>query len=630
MLVINKMEVFTMAKKYKCPYCDERYIRKDLINHIDDEHEDVIPDGFESAQIVYDLVNNTKGAGKCRICGRPTKWNSNAKRYDVLCLDPRCKQKMREEYQKNMLRVHGTYNILTSDEQQKKMLANRSISGKYKFTDGGVVTYTGSYEKKFLEFADRVMQIPSKDIMAPGPTIEYEMNGEKHFYITDFLYIPYNLIIEVKDGGSNPNNKNTVGMQSSRQRTIEKEKLITDRGEYHYLRLTDNQFVQLLEIFMDIKKALIEGFDGKVVRINESKSTIDKNYEPKGKKNLSSFKKVHITETVIDKYKKEYPFLKHVRCKDTKEYICDGYIWFDNDELAAMVGSCEYTDDKTKWIVSLEVTKNYKGYGLSKQILDYAVKSMNCKYLSVNKNNEIAKKVYDDYGFKVYQESDTMYYMTINKNIKEATNVFTSGDFAEYREIGEIRLKELQDKDNFYNDILKIESKNSTHNYCDKLMPLAIASMVIENYVNEEPISETEVITEKYFKPTNNKKVIPVPFDDFKAYHIEPKIAAKNKDPKYYSWDEEQYAKSIEDAINNSSDTYETRRYNSFDAYVYTAGKNLKPVYLGTIHIRNKNNPSDWEWIEQEFLKDNVYKYLKHHPMVEAFDISNFYDDEEF
>lgn len=410
-----------MAKKYKCPYCNERLIRKDLIDHIDKEHEELIPDESEAAQVVYDLVNGTKGAGRCRVCGSPTKWNSKAGRYNVLCEKVSCKQKMREEYQKNMLKVHGTYNILNNEEQQKKMLANRSISGTYKFTtDGGFATYTGSYEKKFLEFADKVMQIPSKDIIAPGPTLEYEMNGEKHFYITDFLYIPYNLIIEVKDGGNNPNNKDSKGMRSSRQRTIEKEKLITDRGEFNYLRLTDNQFVQLLEIFMDIKKALLEGDDKKIVRINESKSTIDTNFKPKGKKNLSSFKKVHITESVIDKYKKEYPFLKNVRCKDAEEYVCDGYIWFDNDELVAMVGSCEYKDDKTKWIVSLEITKNYKGYGLSKQILDYAVKTMNCKYLSVNKNNKVAKKVYDDYGFKVYQESDTMYYMTIDKNIKES------------------------------------------------------------------------------------------------------------------------------------------------------------------------------------------------------------------
>ena len=145
-------------------------------------------------------------------------------------------------------------------------------------------------------------------------------------------------------------------------------------------------------------------------------STIDKDFKSKGNKSLSSFKRVHITESVISKYKKEYPFLKHVRCKDTKEYICDGYIWFDNDELVGMVGSCEYRDDKTKWVVSLEITKEYRGYGLSKQILDYAVNTMKCKYLSVNKNNEIAKRVYDKYGFKVYHESELMYYMTIDKN----------------------------------------------------------------------------------------------------------------------------------------------------------------------------------------------------------------------
>lgn len=426
-----------MAKKYKCPYCEGRYIRKDLIDHIDKKHEEMIPDGFTSSQIVFDLANGTNGHGKCRVCGSPTNWNQSSGRYDVLCLKPSCKQKMRDDYKKNMLKVYGTYNILNDDEQQKKMLANRSISGKYRFSDGTMVTYTGSYEEKFLEFIDKVMQIPSKDIIAPGPTIEYEMNGEKHFYITDFLYVPYNAIIEIKDGGDNPNNKDSNGMRSSRLRTLEKERLITDQGIYHYLRLTDNNFMQLVDFFMDIKKGLLEGIDDKVVKINETaveefksylegtKSVLQNNYKPKGKKKLSSFTKVHITESVISKYKKEYPFLKHVRCKDTNDYTCDGYIWFDNDKLVAMVGSCEYTDDKTKWVVSLEVVKEYQGYGLSKQILDYAVKTMNCKYLSVNKNNKIAKKVYDDYGFKVYQESDTMYYMTIDKfgSVKEAANL---------------------------------------------------------------------------------------------------------------------------------------------------------------------------------------------------------------
>lgn len=735
-----------MAKKYKCPYCQDRHIRKDLIDHIDKEHEELIPDGSESAQVVYDVVNNTKGAGRCRVCGSPTKWNSSSKRYDVLCENPRCKQKMREDYQKNMIRVHGTYNILNDDEQQKKMLANRSISGAYKFSDGGFATYTGSYEKKFLEFADKVMQIPSKDIMAPGPTLEYEMNGEKHFYITDFLYIPYNLIIEVKDGGSNPNSKDSPGMRSSRQRTIEKEKLITDKGEFNYLRLTDNQFVQLLEIFMEIKKALLEGDNSKIVRINEqtlleennniipdfrsdtelfnfmkknisyknytklmspeevysskkgschdqvmfelyclrklklnpkalflieynsngtgnsnvthslvyyenngkicwfenawggnegihkfnsiselknklhelhktgkfgnikeypeleitsfkshepgeslqqlvdicvnesyiseSKSTIDNNYKPKGKKNLSSFKRIHITESVINKYKKEYPFLSHVRCKDTEDYICDGYMWFNNDELVATVGSCEYTDDKTKWIVSLEITKKYRGYGLSKQILDYAVKTMNCKYLSVNKNNKIAKKVYDNYGFKAYQESDAMYYMTIDKNIKESTRIFPSGWFDEYKDYGEQKLKELQDEEN-------------------------------KSYLSE-----------------NNQSLI-----NFAAYHLEPTI--KPRKQIYGGWDEELYSKSIEAAIiNDIKHNYRLKGQDKVSAYVYTAGEDLKAVYLGTITIFDKNNPNDWEWEEQEPLDKKTYDYLMNNPIAESTDISNFYEED--
>ena len=56
-----------MAKKYKCPYCNNRLIRKDLINHIDEEHEELIPDNFESAQVVFDLVNGTKGAGSAEF-----------------------------------------------------------------------------------------------------------------------------------------------------------------------------------------------------------------------------------------------------------------------------------------------------------------------------------------------------------------------------------------------------------------------------------------------------------------------------------------------------------------------------------------------------------------------------------
>ena len=159
---------------------------------------------------------------------------------------------------------------------------------------------------------------------------------------------------------------------------------------------------------------MVKVSNGKV-QVNESvSSTVSKDHKQKGHIKLSSLKKVRITEYLIDKYKKEYPVLRHVRCKDTDEYVCDGYMWFKDDDLVCYVGSCQYTDDKTKWIVSLEILPKYRGYGLSNQILDFCVKSMNCKYLSVNKNNELAKKIYDKYGFKVYHEDKTMYYMTLD------------------------------------------------------------------------------------------------------------------------------------------------------------------------------------------------------------------------
>ena len=89
-----------------------------------------------------------------------------------------------------------------------------------------------------------------------------------------------------------------------------------------------------------------------------------------------------------------------------------------DNKLVCYVGSCEYADDHTKWIVSLEILPEFKGHGLSKQILDFATKNMNCKYLSVNKDNKLAKSIYDKYGFKVYTTDDNMYYMTIDPKAK--------------------------------------------------------------------------------------------------------------------------------------------------------------------------------------------------------------------
>lgn len=167
--------------------------------------------------------------------------------------------------------------------------------------------------------------------------------------------------------------------------------------------------------------------------IDESvSSAVSKDHKQKGYIKLSSLKKTHITEFIINKYKKEYPVLRHVRCKDTDEYVCDGYMWFKENDLVCYVGSCQYTDDNTKWIVSLEILPEYRGYGLSNQILDFCIKNMKCRYLSVNKNNELAKKIYDKYGFKTYYEDKTMYYMTLDNISSSNESMISITEKAKY------------------------------------------------------------------------------------------------------------------------------------------------------------------------------------------------------
>lgn len=413
----------TYQKKYKCPYCDKRFVRAKLHIHIQNEHEDLIPEGYTALRVAFNTINH-KTEGHCIMCGAVTDWNEDKGRYERLCNNPKCHEAYKKMVAERTKKKYGTERLQTDPEYaeyvQRKALAGRKMHGEYKFADGGVIEYFGSYEKKFLQFMDQVMHCKSEDILAPAPSIKYMYNGEQHLYIPDFYYIPYNLIIEIKDGGSNPNNHpHRTGEDELKLRC--KEEAIKQLNEFSYVRVVNNDFSQVLSIMAVLKYNMAHRYKDPVVKVNESTlleiaSTIDNNFKPKDRINLSSLKRVHITEAIIEKYKKQYPDLRHVRCKDTDTYRCDGYMWFDNKNLVAQVGSCEYLDDGTKWIVSLDIMKDYKGHGLSKQILDFATKTMKCKYLSVDKNNKLAKMIYDQYGFKVYYEDDKMYYMTLEAN----------------------------------------------------------------------------------------------------------------------------------------------------------------------------------------------------------------------
>ena len=68
--------------------------------------------------------------------------------------------------------------------------------------------------------------------------------------------IPYNLIIEVKDGGDNPNNRS---IPEYRAKQISKEKMITN-----------NDFGQLLSMLAELKKQVVDKHeDEPLYRIND-------------------------------------------------------------------------------------------------------------------------------------------------------------------------------------------------------------------------------------------------------------------------------------------------------------------------------------------------------------------------
>ena len=90
------------------------------------------------------------------------------------------------------------------------------------------------------------------------------------------------------------------------------------------------------------------------------------------------------------------------------------YIWCTNNgDVIAEFKIWDWWDGKN--VSDLKISEKYRGLGLSYQLLDYATKRCGAINLAVEKNNTIAKYVYDKYGFQVTEEDDEYYYMSLSK-----------------------------------------------------------------------------------------------------------------------------------------------------------------------------------------------------------------------
>ena len=314
----------TYQKKYKCPYCEGRFTRAKLHLHIQEKHEDLIPEGYTALRVAFNTINN-KTEGHCIMCGNVTDWNENKGRYERLCNDPKCHEAYKKMVAERTKKKYGTERLQTDPEYaeyvQRKALAGRKMHGEYTFADGGKIEYFGSYERKFLQFMDQVMHCESEDILAPAPSIKYQYEGKTHLYIPDFFYIPYNLIIEIKDGGSNPNNHpHRTGEDELKIRA--KEEAIRQLNEFSYVRVVNNDFSQVLSIMAVLKYNMAHRYKDPVIKVNESallESVSNSNYP----KELYNWMKANVQykSTGILLSPEEVEKYRYGDCHDQANYI---------------------------------------------------------------------------------------------------------------------------------------------------------------------------------------------------------------------------------------------------------------------------------------------------------------------
>lgn len=621
------------GKRYKCPYCEYRGYRVDLVEHVDEKHEDMIPKDYSSSRVVYNAINK-KEHGSCMICHKETEWDENKQRYNTLCGSKKCKDEYVKIVRSRMVKKYGTDNLLRDPNFQKKMLENRSISGKYKFEDGGVVGYVGSYEKKFLEFMDKFLHIKSYDIISPGPTIPYHYNGKEHLWITDFIYEPYNLVFDVKDGGDNPN---TRDMKEYREKQTAKEKAIAEYGDYNYIRLTDNKFEQLISIFMELKE---KADDKPIIRINESflmedsifneasilykttefhlttnaytlpvyisqkkviKETIRQSKS--NKEAIENLKKLKTKFKGVKTWRMNHGNIVPVLDKKFKEVVFNDSLRAIDKEIEKLEGS---------------VNESFLTEGISRKVIDdfeYKEEKQLSSFTNMGLSSSFTHIYAKNYPFlseiPINNKTKGCVWLDSNKDIVALINTEEKEDgtiwierfilFEKYRGYGLSKqiLKYAVQKFGITHISVKKEDETAYDLY---------RKLGFKTYKRTEESYFLRNISESFFMEVMENNI-----EYLGAYHLEPKM---DKKPQAGGWDEELYSKDIRSAIiNDIKDRHNLKWYTSVEAYVYTAGKDLKPICLGIISIPDKNNPEVWEWVKKEKLSNEDYEKLTHNPM---------------
>ena len=253
----------------KCKFCDKRFNDVDhYVVHLEQKHADMIPQDMVPHQYFYFLKTGKKH-GNCVMCKQPTTWNPKTNKYARFCDNPKCKDEYIKMFQNRMIGKYGKVNLLNDPEQQKKMLANRRISGVYQWSDHVHETpYTGSYEKSFFEFLDHVMDFDPEDVIAPSPhTYVYTYEGKEHFYIPDAFICSLSLELEIKDGGDNTNMHPKIQAVDQVKEKLKDDVMRSNGSNFDYLKIINKNNQRFFEYLIAAKNRVADGSNKPIIMI---------------------------------------------------------------------------------------------------------------------------------------------------------------------------------------------------------------------------------------------------------------------------------------------------------------------------------------------------------------------------
>lgn len=238
-----------------CPYCKKYFSHKtDTLDHINKCHGNRLEtDNMDAAQALYFSTHGCL-TSKCMCgCGRDTDWNYKTGKPYKVSSDPSCKRRLREQAVKNHVRVYGKETLLDDMEHQKEMERRRHTAGEYQFSDGGKVGYLSRPEMALLKFLDTIMEFTSNMVLeSPEYFTYYDPKADRtRKYIPDYYLPDYNLLIEVKDGGSHPNT-NPAFIQETKYKVALKDEVMKKQTKYNFIKIVDNNFGPLVELLYRI------------------------------------------------------------------------------------------------------------------------------------------------------------------------------------------------------------------------------------------------------------------------------------------------------------------------------------------------------------------------------------------